>query len=206
MVEELTARRAQRMRRIIGFLLLGLLAHETSVKAESVRVESRTLNEAHGEAGATPILVFTIGDLQYRALDAREWKWMSNCMGFDVGAIGAPSGVAVIGLRVEKIEDGKGGSFERMSEPAIAALRKKWDDAKGGGDVKILAFEASPEGGEVAVRFRRSEEGRELEGYERSFFNEGKLITLGMLADENHLGLVQSMFAQFNGSFERWAP
>ncbi|MCC7517758.1 MAG: hypothetical protein IT578_01085 [Verrucomicrobiae bacterium] len=206
MDEVLKPRRGGARRRwIVGAAAL-LAGWAPAAVAESVGVQEISVGEARGEAGPTLMLQFSFAEALYRSLNTPDWKWVSNSMGYDAAAFGASTGMAVIGVRVEKLADGKGGVLEKMGAPAIAAIRKKWADEEAGERVKVLAFEASPENEEVAVRFRRMEKGRELEGFERSFFGEGRLITLGMLADARHLETAWAMFSHVNGSFAKVEP
>lgn len=187
--------------RIGAAILFAALA--AVARPEGVRVESKTVGEPKGEAGPTTVLQFSIGKGAYRSLGTPGWKWTSDAMGYDAAAFGPNPGISVIGVRTERLNDPSGKSIERMGPAAHAALRKKWDAEVAGGSVTILSWEGAPGAEEVTVRYRRMEDGRELEGCERSFFGEGCLITLGMLADTRQLGLVQSMFARLNGSFAK---
>ncbi len=183
-----------------------LFASAKGAFAEGVKFELKSAGQARGEAGPTPVVEFVIGEAVYRSLGTPGWKWTTDAMSFDVAALGPGSGTAVIGLRAERLNDPSGKAILRMGPAAHAALRTKWDAEVAVGSVKILSWEGAPEAAEVTVRFQRVEDGRELEGCERSFFGEGRLITLGMLADRRQLGLVQSMFAQFNGSLVKVEP
>jgi hypothetical protein len=169
--------------------------------AGAVKFEQKLIRQARGEAGPAAVVEFTVGDAVYRSLDTPEWKWTTDAMGFDAAALGPGSGTAIIGVRVERLNDADGKVIGHMGPAARATLRKKWDAEVASGSVTILSWEGAPEAEEVIVRYRRVEEGRDLEGYERGFFGEGQFITLGMLADPRQLGPVQSMFARFNGSF-----
>lgn len=173
------------------------------VLAEGVKFEQKMVGQARGEAGPAAVVEFTVGDAVYRSLGTPDWKWTTDAMGFDAAALGPGSGTAIIGVRVERLNDADGKVIERMGPTARTTLRKKWDTEVASGSVIILSWEGGPEAEEVTVRYRRVEDGRELEGYERGFFGEGRLITLGMLADVRQLELARSMFARFNGSFAK---
>lgn len=189
----------------LGLALL-FAALGASAPCEGIRVEPKVVGQSRGQDGPTAVLQFAIGEASYRSLGTPGWKWTSDAMGFDAAALGPGTGVAVIGVRVEKLRNAKGEPIEKRGPEAWSALRRKWDGEVADGKVRIIAWDGGPDSEEVAVRFTRVEDGRELAGRERCFFGEGRLITLGMLADARQLGMAEAMFAQFNGSFAKIEP
>lgn len=186
----------------LGFGAAGLAC----ARAENVRVEMKAIGAARGEAAPTPVVQFQVGEASYRALATPGWKWVADAAGFDAAALGPGQGFAVIGVRVERLRDAAGKEIARMGRAAHAALKARWDAEAQAGTATVTSWEGGPDAEELTVRFRRQDSGRELEGCERSFFAEGRLVTLGLLCDARQETAARSMFAQFNGSFAKVEP
>jgi len=186
---------------IISFLLLCSL---NLLFAENVFIDRVRLTESPGEAGTPYVTRITIGKQTFQCLDLLDWKWMKNEWGFDAAAVIPQNKTALVGVRSEAIEDAKQQPITKMGPAAYEFLQKRWEAELINGSRKVERWVGDENSFDQMVFFNGVQGTQEFTGVYRYYFEDEKLITLGMICDKTLLKETQSVFAQFNGSFVKF--
>jgi hypothetical protein len=176
------------------------------VFAENIFIDRVRLVESPGEAGAPYVMRITIGQLTFQCVDLGTWKWLRDEWGFDAAAVIPENKTALVGVRLEDILDSKKQPITKMGPEAFEFLQKRWEADVLAGTKKIERWIGDENSFDQNVYFSGQEDNQEFTGIYRYYFEDGHLITLGMICDKSLLKETQSVYAQFNGSFVKYQP